>query len=431
MNRFFEKMDEKLMPLASKITSNRYLQALRDGMVLSMPLLIVGSMLLVVTEFPIQGYQDFMAGLFGEGWKWFSDAGVSASIGLIAIFSIIGISSALAKYYGEDSTVASVLSLAAYFTVLVQIEEGGFAVKDFGAKGLFAGMLTAFIATEIYCRILKKNIVIKMPEGVPPAISKSFAALIPSAIILVVFLGIRFLFANTSYESLNNFVLNVLQLPLTGLTCTFGGIMIATFCSHFLWFFGIHGASIVSAVTGPMFQAAGVENLEAFRGGLPIDNIVTQQFNDIFQTYGGVGSTLALTFLLAFYCKSKQLRTLGKLTIAPGLFGINEPLVYGLPLVLNPIMAIPFFLCPLINISLAYFAMKLGLISLTTGVQITWSTPPLISGFLGTNDIRAAILQAICILLSFIIYFPFIRMLDKKYQLDEVQKIGDGSHGNE
>lgn len=429
MNHLFEKMDEKLMPMASKITSNRYLQALRDGMVLSMPLLIVGSMLLVVTEFPIEGYQDFMANLFGEGWKWFSDAGVSASIGLIAIFAIIGISSALAKYYREDATVASVLSLAAYFTVLVQFEEGGFAVKDFGAKGLFAGMITAFIATEIYCRILKKNIIIKMPEGVPPAISKSFAALIPSAVILILFLGIRFIFANTTYESLNNFVLNFLQVPLTGLTCTFGGIMIATFCSHFLWFFGIHGASIVGAVTGPMFQAAGVENLEAFKSNLPIDNIVTQQFNDIFQTYGGVGSTLALTFLLAFYCKSKQLRTLGKLTIAPGLFGINEPLVYGLPLVLNPIMAIPFFLCPLINISLAYFAMKLGFISLTTGVQITWSTPPLISGFLGTNDIRAAILQAICILISLIIYFPFIRMLDKKYQVDETKRItGSESH---
>lgn len=422
MNSFFEKLDGKLMPLATKISSNRYLQALRDGMVLSMPLLIVGSMLLVVTEFPIQAYQEFMAGLFGEGWKWFSDAGVSASIGLIAIFSIIGISGALARQYGEDPIVASVLALSAYFTVLVQVENGGFAVKDFGAKGLFTGMLTAFIATELYCRILKKNIVIKMPDSVPPAISRSFAALIPAAVILIVFLIIRFIFANTSFESLNNFVLNVLQVPLTGITCTFGGIMIATFCSHFLWFFGIHGASIVGAVTGPMFQAAGIDNLEAFKAGLPVENIVTQQFNDIFQTYGGVGSTLALAFLLAFYCKSKQLKTLGKLTLAPGLFGINEPLVYGLPLVLNPIMAIPFFLCPLINVSLAYFAMKLGLISLTTGVQITWSTPPLISGFLGTNDIRAAILQAVCILISLGVYYPFIRMLDKKYQADEVKQ---------
>lgn len=428
MNRLFEKMDQTLMPLATKITSNRYLMSLCDGMVLSMPLLIVGSMLLVVTEFPVEGYQAFMGNLFGDGWKWFSDAGVSASIGLIAIFSIIGISSALAKTYGEDPVVAAVLSLAAYFTVLIQIEEGGFAVKDFGAKGLFAGMVTAFLATELYCRILKRNIIIRMPDGVPPAIAKSFAALIPSAVILIVFLGIRFLFANTSYESLNNFVLQVLQLPLTGLTCTFGGIMIATFCSHFLWFFGIHGASIVGAVTGPMFQAAGVENLEAFKANLPYSNIVTQQFNDIFQTYGGVGSTLALALLLAFYCKSKQLKTLGKLTLAPGIFGINEPLVYGLPLVLNPIMAIPFFLCPLINVSLAYFAMKLGLISLTTGVQITWSTPPIISGILGTNDFRAAILQAICILISFVIYFPFIRVLDKKYRKDELAKIGTNEH---
>lgn len=421
MDQFLKAFDDKLMPLANKIAANKYLMSLRDGMVLSMPLLIVGSMLLVVTEFPVVGYQVFMADTFGEGWKWFSDAAVSATIGLVAIFAIVGISNSLATAYKENAIMAVVLSLSAYFTVLIQLDEGGFYTRDLGAKGLFAAMLCAFLATEIYVRVLKRNIVIRMPDGVPPAISQSFAALIPAAIIIPVFLIIRFIFSCTDFGSMNTFILQVLQMPLTGLTCTFGGIMLATLCSHILWFFGIHGASIVGAVTGPMFQTAGLENLEAFQSGSEITNIVTQQFNDIFQTYGGVGSTLALTFLMAFYCKSKQLKMLGRLTMAPGIFGINEPLVYGLPLVLNPIMLIPFFVTPLLNISLAYFAMEFGFISYTTGVQVTWSTPPIISGFLGTNDARAALLQAFSILLSALIYFPFIRLWDQK-MLKEEQK---------
>lgn len=177
---------------------------------------------------------------------------------------------------------------------------------------------------------------------------------------------------------MNNFILNMLQAPLTGITCTYGGIMLSTFLSHLLWFFGLHGASIVSAVFGPMLQVAGLENLAAFQANTALPNIVTQQFNDIFQTYGGVGSTLALAFLMAFFCKSKQVKTLGRLALVPGIFGINEPLVFGLPLVLNPFLMLPFFITPLINITLAYFATYFGWIGITTGVAVTWTVPPII-----------------------------------------------------
>lgn len=419
MDAIMNKIENTLLPIADKIGANQYLMALRDGMVASMPMMMIGSILLVITELPIETYQSFMSGVFGEGWKWFSDAGTSATIGLAAIFAIIGIATSLAQRHHKDTVMAIIISLGSYFAVLVQLEGGGFVPNDFGAKGLFAAMIIALISTQLYSYIVDKNITIKMPPSVPPAISRSFEALIPAMIIIPIFLIVRFIFAQTSFASVNNFILNMLQIPLTGITCTYGGIMLSTFLSHVLWFFGLHGASIVGAVFGPMLQVAGLANLEAFQAGLPLPNIVTQQFNDIFQTFGGVGSTLGLAFIMAFFCKSKQVKTLGRLALVPGIFGINEPLVFGLPLVLNPFLMIPFFITPLINVTLAYFATALGWIGTTTGVAVTWSMPPLLSGILGTNTISAGILQVIAILLSLAIYYPFIKAYDRKMLNEE------------
>lgn len=423
MSAFMNKMESVLLPIANRIGANRFLMALRDGMVASMPLMMIGSILLVITELPIDGYQIFMADFFGEGWRWFSDAGTSATIGLAAIFAIIGIANSLAVHHKKDNVMATIVAISAYFVVLVQIEGGGFSVRDFGARGLFAAMIIAMISTELYCLIIKKNWMIKMPSSVPPGVAKSFEALIPAAIILPVFLVIRFIFAQTSFESINNFILNMLQAPLTGVTATFGGILLSALLSHLLWFFGLHGSSIVGAVFGPMLSVAGLENLEAFRAGGDLPNIVTQQFSDLFQTYGGVGSTLALAFLMAFFCKSKQMKTLGRLAVVPGIFGINEPLVFGMPLVLNPFLAIPFFITPLINVTLAYFATSLDIIGTTTGVAATWSMPPILSGILGTNTVSAGVLQAVCILISLAIYYPFIKSYDRKMLREEEELV--------
>lgn len=422
MNGIMFFFESKLTPLASKFAQNRYFSALRDGMVLAMPLLIVGSMILVVAELPIAGYQAFMTQVFGENWKWFSSVATSATTGLVAILAVIGISNALAKLYNRNAVSAVAIAVCAYFILLVQIEGSGFSVRDFGARGLFTAMLTAFLATEIFCKLHDKNITIKMPDGVPPAVAASFAALIPSAVVIILFLLIRFGFSLTSYGSANNFILTALQMPLTGLTSSYLGIMIAVFSSHFLWLLGIHGGSIVGAVTRPMFQAASISNLEAFNAGQPMPYIVTQQFSDLFQGYGGVGSTLALSFLMIVCCRSRQLKTLGKLTIVPGIFGINEPVVYGLPLVLNPVLAIPFFLAPLTCVTMAYFAMEFGFVSPLTGIQIPWTTPPLLSGFLATNDARAAVLQAAGILVSGLLYYPFIKIWDKRLVIQEMHE---------
>ena len=404
-------LEEKIQPLASKLVTNRYLA--------SMPIMIVGSLALVITEFPIQAYQDFMMSNFGENWKWFGDIASSSTMGLAALIAVIAIAYHLAVSFKRDGIMAAVISLVSYFILLTRVEGGAFQANDFGAKGLFVAIMTAILSVVLFNFILSKDMTIKMPEGVPPAIAKSFEALMPALIILPLFLVIRFIFSLTPWESAHTFIFNILQIPLVGISDSFFGIAISICASHTLWFFGIHGASVVGAITRPLFDSASLANFAAFSANQPLEHIVTQQFWDNFQGWGGVGGTLPLSVIMIFFCKSKQIKTLGKLTLGPGIFGINEPMVFGLPLVLNPVMLIPFFLCPLMCVSVSYWAMSIGLISKTTGVAIPWTTPPIISGFLATNDWRAAVLQAILLVACGLIYYPFIKSLDKKYLKEE------------
>lgn len=418
MNKFETFLEEKIVPLATKLGANRFLASIRDGLILSMPLMIVGSFTLIITEFPVQAYQDFMLNQFGENWKWFGDVASSCTMGLSAIIAVVAIGYYLGKSYKRDPLMSGVLSLVSYFILLISVD-GGFAAKDFGAKGLFVAIMTAVISVKVFDYILSKDIKIKMPEGVPPAVAGAFEALIPTLVVLPLFMVIRFIFSMTPWESAHAFVFNILQIPLVGLSDSYFGIVASICASHTLWFFGIHGASVVGAITGPLFQSASLANYSAFTAGMALPHIVTQQFWDTFQGWGGVGATLPLSFIMIFFCKSKRIKTLGKLTMGPGIFGINEPMVFGLPLVLNPVMLIPFFLCPLMCVTVSYWAMNFGLIAKTTGVIIPWTTPPIISGFLTTNDWRAAVLQAILLIVCGLIYYPFIKSLDKKMLLEE------------
>lgn len=418
MSKLNDFLERRILPFATRLGSNRYLASIRDGLIASMPIMIVGSFALVITEFPIEAYQNFMLKMFGENWKWFGDIASSSTMGLSALIAVFGIAYYLGKQYNRDPLMSGVISLVSYFILLIRID-GGFSANDFGAKGLFVAIITAILSVDIFNFILSKNITIKMPEGVPPAVAKAFEALIPSLVILPLFLLIRFIFSLTPWGSAHAFVFNILQIPLVGISDSFFGIIAAICSSHTLWFFGIHGASVVGSITRPLFESASLANYTAYMAGDPLPHIVTQQFWDMFQGWGGVGATLPLSFIMIFFCKSKRAKTLGKLTIGPGIFGINEPMVFGLPLVLNPIMLVPFFVCPLMCVSVSYWAMELGLVAKTTGVVIPWTTPPIISGFLATNDWRAAVLQAILLVLCGLIYYPFIKTLDKKMLAEE------------
>ena len=428
-----EKLEKFFMPLAEKIGKNKYLIAIRDGFLLSMPLLIVGSFFLLIANFPIPGWTQFWAKFFGENWASYFSKPTDATFSIMAILAVIGIGYSFAEQMKVDRLFGAAISLVSWFLIMpYEILFNGEVVTGIplgwvGSKGIFVGIICAFAAVHIYSWVDKKGWVIKMPDGVPPTVEKSFAALIPAGVSLSVFFVINFVFALTPFENAFNFVFVILQTPLLKLGNTLPAMVIAYIFLHFFWFFGVNGGSVVGAVFNPILQTLSAENLAALQAGQAMlaqamPNIICQQFQDLFATFGGAGSTLSLLIAMLLFCNSKRVKELGKLAFVPGIFGINEPIIFGLPILLNPLMLVPFMLVPTINIVISYICMSIGLVPLCTGVAIPWTMPVIISGFLATGW-QGAVLQALLLILGVFIYMPFIKMMDKQYLSDETKTV--------
>ena len=423
-----QKLEKFFMPLAEKIGRNKYLIAIRDGFLLSMPLLIVGSFFLLIANFPIPGWTEFWGRIFGENWTSYFSKPTDATFSIMAILAVIGIGYSFAEQMKVDRLFGAAISLVSWFLIMpyeILFEDKvvtGIPLGWVGSKGIFVGIICAFAAVHIYSWVDKKGWVIKMPDGVPPTVEKSFAALIPAGVSLSVFFAVNFLFAMTPFENAFNFVFVILQTPLLKLGNTLPAMVIAYIFLHFFWFFGVNGGSVVGAVFNPILQTLSAENLAALQAGQAIPNIISQQFQDLFATFGGAGSTLSLLIAMLLVCRSKRVKELGKLALVPGIFGINEPIIFGLPILLNPLMLVPFMLVPTINIVISYFCMSLGLVPLCTGVAIPWTMPVIISGFLATGW-QGAVLQALLLVLGVFIYMPFIKMMDKQYLADETRAV--------
>lgn len=422
MGKMTKLMEKHLMPLSQRLSSNKYLVALRDGLMLSMPLLIIGSLAIVIGDFPVQGFHDFMASIVGDVWySWCWDMVNPATMGLVALFAVIGVSYSLASEEAVEPLPAVAISISGYFLLLQQMEEGGYAASSFEAGGLFTAMLTALLATKLYAVLLKKNLKIKMPETVPSFVSRQFEALIPAALIVLLFLIIRLVFAATPFGTVSNFIVTVIQMPLTNIGTTLIGTLFITVLNSILWFFGIHGTAVIDSFMGPLWYAARFDNLEVFKASAAAARqfIVTQDFANHIIFLGGTGNTLSLAAIMAFKCRSKRIKSLGKLGFVPGLFNVNEPIIFGLPLVLNPVMAIPFFLVPPVTVLISFCAMYFGLVPYPTGVTVPWTLPAPFGGWMMCNDWRGGLLQIVILLVGGLIYYPFITALDKQYLKEE------------
>ncbi|GKU27657.1 PTS cellobiose transporter subunit IIC [Clostridium folliculivorans] len=431
MSKPMDLLEEKLMPVAAKISGNRYLLAIRDGFMLAMPLLIIGAMSLLVANFPIQGFLDFMASIFGANWKTFFTIPFDATMSIMTIFVVYGIANSLSLHYELEGISSGAIALVAFFILtpfattftpadskVVYDITGVIPMEWLGSKGLFVGMFTAIFTTEIIRFVNVRGWVIKMPEGVPPTVSKAFSALIPAFMVIACFDIVRLLFTFTSYHTVHGFIYKILQAPLTSLGDSLGATLIANLFIGLFWVFGIHGANVVGSVMSPIWLSLSADNLTAFKAGGALPHVITQQFQEIYLQLGGSGSTLALCLTMVFLCKSEQCKKLGRLAILPGLFNINEPITFGLPIVLNPIMMIPFILTPMILAVVCYLAISTGLVPRPSGVIIPWTTPAVFGGFL-IAGVRGALLQIVELAVAFLCYYPFIRTVDKQYFEEE------------
>ena len=425
----FDKLEKILMPAADKMGKNKVLISIRDGFLVSVPLIIVGSIFLLIANFPIPGWSEFWARIFGEGWENYLGSVSTATFDIISLLTVVGIGYSYAREIGADKIQGAIVSFVAFMilmptTIQYKGEEGpahlsAISFHYTGTSGIFLAMLVSIFSVKIFHWAYKKNWTIKLPKGVPPSVFNSFAALIPSAIVMLIFFIIRILFEFTPYENAFDFVYKVLQSPLMAVGDSLGAEIIYVLLSSVFWFFGINGPSVTNTVYSPMHMSLSVENVKAFQQGLTLPHIYTQQFVDMFETFGGGGSTLSLVILMVTVCKSQRIKQLGKLSLVPGIFGINEPIIFGLPIVLNPIMIIPFIGVPLMNTILSSIAFKTGFLPYTNGVNLPWTTPIGFSGFLVTGSIKASIFQIILLALGCLVYYPFIKTLDKNYLKDE------------
>ena len=428
----FDKLEKMFIPLAEKIGKNKYLLSIRDGFLVSMPLLIAGSFFLLIANFPIPGWTDFWANIFGENWIKFMSKPTDATFAIMSIIVVMGIGYSFAGHMNVDKIFGGAISLVSFFLLMpyeiivngdllvsgTDTVVSGLPLKWVGSSGIFIGMIVAFLSVHIYSFAVKKGWVIKMPEGVPPTVAQSFAALLPATFVIFIIFLINIGFSLTPFNNAFNFIYEMLQIPLLNLGNSLWAMVIAYIFLHMFWFFGVNGGSVVGAVYNPVLQTLSAENLEAFRNGQEIPNLISQQFQDLFATFGGAGSTLSLLIAMLLFCNSKRIKNLGKLSLLPGIFGINEPIIFGLPIVLNPIIFIPFLLVPTFNIIVSYIVMNIGLVPYPTGIPITWTTPIVISGFLSTGW-QGAILQIILLICGVFIYMPFIKMIDKQFLKEE------------
>ncbi|WP_195259542.1 PTS sugar transporter subunit IIC [Clostridium paraputrificum] len=421
-----DKLESIFMPLAEKIWKNKYLISIRDGFLLTTPLLIIGSFFLLIANFPINNWTEFWARFFGENWTAYMAKPTSATFDIMAILAVVGIAYSFSRELNVDKLSGAAVAVVSWFILMpYKVTDGsvtlnGIPLDWVGSKGIFIGIITAFVSVHIYAWVIKKGWIIKMPKGVPPAVTQSFAALVPSAVVLGVFFLANSLIAITPYDNAFNFIFKFLQQPLLVLGNTLGAVLVAMGFQHFFWFFGINGGSIVGSIMQPILTPLSMENLSAFQAGTALPNVINQQFYDLFTTFGGAGSTLSMLIAMIIVCRSQRIKNLSKISIVPALFGINEPVIFGLPVVLNPTILIPFLLTPLINILISYFSMVSGLVPFTSGVSMPWTTPVIISGFL-TTGWRGALLQLILVILGVFIYMPFVKMMDKQYKKEELQ----------
>lgn len=412
-----DRLSEKILPFANKLGQNRYLSVLRDAFMLSFPLTMFGSIVVVLNNLPFfnDATKGTLSNLFGNGQN--------ATMSIMSVFVTFGIGYYLSKSYDVEGIFGGAVSFASFLlltpfmmTTADGVEVTGVLSLDrLGAKGMFIGMIAAFLAAEIYCRITKRGWQIKMPDGVPPAVSKSFAALIPAVLTLTIFLLINAFVTGVLNTNLHDVVYEIIQKPLVGLGSSLPATLLALFFVQFLWFFGLHGQIIVNSVMDPIWNTLMLDNLEAYKAGETLPHIITKPFMETFTVgLGGSGMTLAVVLIMAFVMKKKQYKDIGRLSLAPGIFNVNEPAIFGLPIVLNATILIPWVIAPIIVTTMNYLVMAAGIVPAPTGVSVPWTVPIFFSGMLATNSVLGGLLQLVDMVIVGFIWYPFLRVLDKE-----------------
>ncbi len=432
MEKFMAFMEKYLVPVAAKIGSQRHLVAIRDGFVAMIPITMAGAFATLINNLPIDAYKNMMAGIFGENWTMLGGDIWWGSIATMALFLSVSVAYFLAKSYNENELQAGLISLSAFLLLAPQVatikdEAGAIIAEGWGfipngymsTNALFTAILVAIISTELYRYLSKVSwLTIKLPDGVPPAVSRSFAKLLPGVITLFAMGTIGILVKKFSGGLfINDLLSTYLAKPLTGVADSFAGTIVVALFVHILWIFGLHGANIALPVVEPiLMDLGGVNAALAAEGATSGYHVFAGAFLDAFVYLGGSGMILGL--VIALLIAGRRRKDMIALGGPPALFNISEPMIFGLPIVLNPMYAIPFVLAPVLCAALSYFAISSGIVHPVIMAKIPWVTPPIFGGLMATGHWTGGVLAAVNLLISIVIYLPFVaaetRMEKKK-----------------
>lgn len=443
LNSFIQSLERMILPVASKLASNKFLVALRDSFIATMPVVMVGSTAVLINALLRDIPGQFNLPWIPETFAWLINIngliwnGTLAIVGLLFIFSL---GSNVAKLYDVDSLQGGLVAVAAFIqgigwapstAIEVALDSGavdainaaggaitatptGISANLWGwlnynhlnANAYFTGIALGFITVIIFSKLINKDITIKLPDSVPPAISKAFTAIIPAIIALYIVAIFNWSFTEITGKLFIDWIIFFIQQPLLSLSQGFIPVILTTFFVSFFWFFGMHGANIFAPVLEGVFGVAQNANINAYQNNLPLPYMWVKGSFDAFVWFSGFCLIIAI-FLAS---KNKHYRSVAKIAAPPIMFNIGEPLTFGIPLVLNPIMLIPQLLAPTLMATVAYFATVTGLVS-PVSQNVTWVMPPILNGFFATGmDWRSIILSLVTISIGVLTFIPFVIM---------------------
>lgn len=458
MNAIIAWMEKHFLPIAAKIGGQKHLVALRDAFIGMIPATMAGSVAVminaIIRDLPPQFFETYDGNSIPiirdiiaiNGFVW---NGTLAIAGLLFVFSwgfnlaraynvnelsggIVSTAATIAgikfSYAGTitglelDPATVDAINQAGWSATSTDITAsawGWLPLNNLDANLFFTAMIIGFVATMIYIKLMQKDITIKLPESVPPAVSRAFASIIPATAALYVVALFYYIFSKLIPDmTFLEWIQQTIARPLLGLSQGYFAVFISALLVQLFWFFGIHGPNVLAPVLEGVFGVAQLTNVNLFQQG-GVELVLQEGYKwvrgsfDAYGWYGGSGGTIVLILAILLFSKRQDYKTVAKLSIGPGIFNINEPILFGLPIVLNPIMFIPFLLAPVVSISIGYFATVLGWVA-PVSQQVAWVTPPLLLSFLATGaDWRAPIVTLIGMIVAFLIWIPFVVMANK------------------
>lgn len=441
MNRFISFLEEKFVPVAAKIGGQKHLVAIRDSFAGLMPLILVGAFAVLLNNVFFVPW-SLLAKYVGaeSAFIVWTNTNLAPLFSLMesGTFGIIALGLTFAMGYNraineEKDALSTGLISVASFILLGALARNNEAVASWvtnflGAQGIFIALIVGLVTSEIYFAVVRKDWVIKMPDTVPPAVAKGFSAVIPGFIAVFFWALVAYLFNVGAGMNIFTWFETNIAAGLSVLGQNIFSILVISTLIPLLWFFGLHGANMLEAIMSPVYGTMGIENIAKFSNGIRAVGTGADELAvwvrgswDAYVFMGGSGATLPLIVAILMFSKVKQHKEVAKLGLPPGIFMINEPVLFGIPIVLNPVYFIPFIVVQPILTLVAFYATKIGFAGPIVN-SVPWTTPPVLNAFLATNgSFGAVVVSIVNLVIAFLIYMPFV-MIANRYEEERIEK---------